>query len=207
MNGLTIWFRNGLLRNIFVSAWELRFYTVISWVVMPSAHQCLKMVIILRTILIGILLLAVTRTADARPQGPSAPQHYGIAAIIPQGWKLQPPDANWRGKRFVSENGDAWLALYNAPADVSTAEHMKWVASAPGERTTYQRQGRSWIVVSGFKATVFTIALACGNRSWHHIAFEYPAEEKRAFDRLVTRTSHALKLHQAEGCPSTTAQR
>ena len=169
------------------------------------------MVIMLRSILLGLLLLAITLTsADARPQGPSALQRYGIGAIIPQGWKLQPPDANWRGKRFVSENGDAWLALYNAPADVSTAEHMKWVASARGERITYQRQGRSWIVVSGFKGDrIFyrKAMLACGNRSWHHIAFEYPAEEKRAFDRLVTRTSHALKLHQSEGCSSATAQR
>ena len=39
--------------------------------------------------------------------------------------------------------------------------------------------------------------LACGNRQWHHLAFEYPAEEKLAFDRFVTRASYALKSTSA----------
>lgn len=167
------------------------------------------MVIVMRTILLGILLAALAGTsADAQRRGQQ--ERYGIASIVPTDWKLQPPDTNWRGKRFVSPDGDSWLALYNAPADVSNAEHMKWVASAPGERITYQRRSRGWIVVSGYKGDrIFyrKAMLACGNKSWHHIAFEYPAEDKRAFDRLVTRTSHALKLHENDGCPPSTAQR
>jgi serine/threonine-protein kinase len=166
------------------------------------------MVIVMRTIVFGMLLAALAVTsADAQRRG--QPERYGIGSIVPPDWKLQPPDANWRGKRFVSPDGGSWLALYNAPADVSNAEHMKWVASAPGERITYQRRGRGWIVVSGFKGDrIFyrKAMLACGNKSWHHIAFEYPAGDKRAFDRLVTRTSHSLKLHESDGCP-TTAQR
>ena len=42
--------------------------------------------------------------------------------------------------------------------------------------------------------------LACSNRKWHHLAFEYPAEEKLAFDRFVTRASYALKEYEAVGC-------
>jgi hypothetical protein len=158
----------------------------------------------------GLLIVLTATTADAQRRGQHAPRPYGIASIVPPDWKLQPPDATWRGKRFVSPDGDAWLVVYNAPADVSPGEHMKWVASAPGEKITYERRSRGWIVVSGYKGDrIFyrKAMLACGNKSWHHIAFEYPAQDKRAFDRLVTLTSHALKLHEGDGCASSTAQR
>lgn len=153
--------------------------------------------------------LALT-SADAQHREAHAPARYGIASIVPPDWRLHPPDPNWRGKRFASPDGDAWLTVYNAPADVSTGEHMKWVATAPGERITYQRKGKGWIVVSGYKGDrIFyrKAMLACGNNRWHHIAFEYPAQEKRAFDRFVTRTSHALKLHGKDGCDPAVAER
>jgi hypothetical protein len=160
-------------------------------------------------LLAGLLIALVTTSADAQRR-PHGPRPYGIASIVPPDWKLQPPDATWRGKRFVSPDGSSWLVVYNAPADISPAEHMRWVESAPGERITYERRGGGWIVVSGYKRDrIFyrKAMLACGNKSWHHIAFEYPAENKRAFDRLVTLTSRALKLHEGDGCPSSTAQR
>ena len=43
--------------------------------------------------------------------------------------------------------------------------------------------------------------LACGGRSWHHLAFEYPADQKRPFDQFVTRASYALKEYDQIGCP------
>lgn len=65
-------------------------------------------------------------------------------------------------------------------------------------------------MVSGFKDDrIFyrKAMLACGNTSWHPIAFEYPAAEKRAFDRLVTRTSRALEIHEYDGCNPVSANR
>jgi hypothetical protein len=72
--------------------------------------------------MLGLLLIILGATsADAQRRAPHGPQRYGIASIVPPDWKLQPPDANWRGKRFVSPDESSWLAVYNAPADVSTA--------------------------------------------------------------------------------------
>ena len=42
--------------------------------------------------------------------------------------------------------------------------------------------------------------LACQNRSWHHISFDYPAGEKRAYDRFVTRAEKALAANRNDGC-------
>ena len=42
--------------------------------------------------------------------------------------------------------------------------------------------------------------LACGGQVWHHLAFEYPAIQKRAFDLFVTRASYALQAYGQVGC-------
>ena len=38
-------------------------------------------------------------------------------------------------------------------------------------------------------------------RSWHHLAFEYPADQKRVLDQFVTRASYAPKEYDQIGCP------
>ena len=125
-------------------------------------------------------------------------------SIAPASWKLLPPDPVRHERRFVSPAGDAWLALYARPADrVSTSAYIEAVKSAAGERITYQRQGRGWVVVSGYRGDrIFyrKAMLACGNRKWHNLEFEYPAAEKRAFDRFVTRASFALQAYARVGC-------
>lgn len=160
----------------------------------------------MRTILLVGLFFAFTATmADAARRGDRVyvDDRYGIASVVPKEWTLQPPDPALNGTRFTSRDGSASLALYKEPAGRSVAAHMNAVAFARGERITYLRRARTWIVVSGFKGSrIFyrKAMLACGNNTWHHVAFEYPASEKRAYDRLVTRTSHALKMHENDGC-------
>ena len=158
-----------------------------------------------------ILIAAVTVTsAEARRRGHRIHTNYhGVASVVPTDWTLQPPEPNWHGRRYISPESDAWLALYKTPADASVAAHMKSVAFVEGEEITYLRREKDWIVVSGYKDDrIFyrKAMLACGNQSWHHVAFEYPAFKKRAFDRLVTRTSRALELHENDGC-SVSAER
>ena len=156
----------------------------------------------MRIILVLALLFAMTLTpAEAQPG--SRADREGLSSILPPDWKLQPPDPSWRGKRLTSPDGSGWLAVYEAPADKRVADHMNAVAFAEGERITYLRRGSSWIVASGFKGDrIFyrKAMLACGNTRWHHVAFEYPAAEKRAYDRFVTRASHALGAHRDDGC-------
>lgn len=124
--------------------------------------------------------------------------------IVPRDWKLLSPDQAWHERRFVSPTGNAWLSLYAQPTRLeSVSAHMERVRLMPGEEITYERQGRGWLVVSGYKGNrIFyrKAMLACGNRQWHHLAFEYPAEEKLAFDRFVTLVSYALKEYERVGC-------
>jgi hypothetical protein len=122
-----------------------------------------------------------------------------LLALVPADWREQPPDPNWQGHRFVSPEGGAWIAFYGRPVEVeSRDQHLKAVAFVDGEEVTYLRRERDWLAVSGFKGEkgerIFyrKVVLACGDRQWRHISFEYPAEEKRAFDRLVTSMSRAL---------------
>ncbi len=153
--------------------------------------------------LVGLALALTLTAADAQTRS-SDPQRQGIPAVLPPDWILQPPDPNWHGKRLTSPDGRASLAISEDLASTDIAAYMRSVAERDGERVTYQRRGQSWIVVSGFKGDhIFyrKAMLACGNRSWHHISFDYPAAETRAYDRFVTRTEKALAAHRQDGCP------
>lgn len=160
----------------------------------------------MRTIFLAALSVSIAVTAVAaapRSDRVYVDDRYGIASVVPKEWTLQPPDPKLNGTRFTSRDGSGSLALYKEPAGRNVAAHMNAVAFVRGERITYLRRARSWIVVSGFRGDriFYRKAMpACGNNTWHHVAFGYPAAEKRAYDRLVTRTSHALKMHENDGC-------
>jgi serine/threonine-protein kinase len=163
-------------------------------------------------LLAGFALCLTVISTDAAPRRDQTyvDDRYGIASIVPKNWTLLPPEPNLNGTRFVSPDGDAWLALYKTVAGPNVAAQMSQIAFRRGEKITYSRRARDWIVVSGFKGDrIFyrRAMLACGNANWHHVSFEYPANEKRAFDRLVTRTSNSLKLHRNDGCGPATARR
>jgi serine/threonine-protein kinase len=170
----------------------------------------------MRKLLLAVLLLAVTATAaDARRRGHGYLRTgpgpvVGIEALIPSDWRLAPQEQNWQGRRFVSPEGDAWLALYSSPADAQALDaHLKQVAFVEGEDITYLRREREWLVVSGFKGAkedrIFyrKVVLACGGSTWRHIAFEYPAEAKRAFDRFVERVAVAMDQAARLDCNET----
>ncbi len=136
-----------------------------------------------------------------------------ILALVPADWKLEPPDPNWQGRRYVAPEGDAWLAFYaSSTGGEPLGQHWKTVAFGEGEELTLLQREREWLVVSGFKGDkgdrIFyrKAVLACGERNWRHIAFEYPAEAKRAYDRLITRLAHALDLAVDQDCDQTTGR-
>lgn len=126
------------------------------------------------------------------------------AGLIPPGWQLQPPDPGWKGRRYQSPDGTASVAFYSASADQEPiAAHMKAVAFVDGEQVTYLRSEHDWIAVSGFKGDrIFyrKAALACGGKTWRHVAFEYPAEKKQSMDGLVTHVARALDDYENYGC-------
>lgn len=134
-----------------------------------------------------------------------------VASLLPPEWRLMPADPNWKGRRYVSPNGSAWVAFYATQVGEQTiAAHMQAVAFVEGEQVTFLRGERDWIVVSGLKdGRVFyrKAALACAGRSWQHVAFEYPAEAKRELDRLVARLSRHFDRSVNDSCePSIVAQ-
>jgi hypothetical protein len=150
--------------------------------------------------LFGMALGAVAPSATAR-QLKGSPDYR---TIVPPDWKLLSEEAVSHERRFVSPSGDAWLSLYAAPPEESIAAHLERVRHQDRERITYERGGATWLVVSGYKGNrIFyrKAMLACGGQSWHHLAFEYPADQKEAFDQFVTRASYALSAYNRMGCP------
>jgi hypothetical protein len=147
-----------------------------------------------------LFLLLALAPASAQQGGGDA-----LLSVVPPTWKLAPPDPNWHGRRYVSPHGDAWLVLFESPARGDPAAHMNATTFLEGERITYQRRGRGWVVVSGYRGDrIFyrKAILACRNRLWRHIAFEYPGTDKRAFDEFVTRVSHGMNAYRDVGCRS-----
>jgi hypothetical protein len=145
-------------------------------------------------------LLAYGTNAQAREQpGPDE----DFRSIVPDGWRLLPPAQGTNERRFVSPSGDAWLSLYADPARGQSVERHLQQVFQNADQVTYERRGMSWIVVSGYDGNrIFyrKAMLACHGRQWHHLAFEYPAAQKRAFDSFVTRASFALQAYQSVGC-------
>ena len=124
--------------------------------------------------------------------------------LVPPEWRLQPPDPNWKGKRYVSPDDAAWFAAYATPVEQEPiGAHMRAIAFVDGEEITHLRGERDWIAVSGLKAErIFyrKAALACGGKSWRHVAFEYPAHAKRSMDEFVIRAARALDSSVNDGC-------
>lgn len=127
-----------------------------------------------------------------------------VARMLPSNWRLMPADPNWKGLRYVAPDGSAWVALYATQVgEESHAAHMKAVAFVDGEQVTYLRGERGWLVVSGLKdGRIFyrKAELACGGRTWHHVALEYPADAKRKMDSVVARLARGLDQSENIGC-------
>ena len=126
-----------------------------------------------------------------------AERSIDTAQIVPRDWKLESPDSNRNGERFVSPDGTAWFEWYRiAAGDKSVAAHMKIVAFADGEELTQVRGERNWIAVSGFRGD----RIFCAGDRWHHIAFEYPSNAKGSMTNFIRRAAQALEATQNAGC-------
>ena len=125
-----------------------------------------------------------------------------LATVVPSNWRLESPNPNWDGKRFLSPDGTSWLALYRSPAqDEPIADHMRNIVFAKDEIITYLRGERTWVAVSGIKdSRIFyrKAILACAGKSWHHIALEYPVELKNRMDPVVVSAARGLDETQTD---------
>ena len=152
----------------------------------------------LKSILCCIALL-VTACAHAQ----AAPARSDFRGIIPPDWRMVPPPRGSSAVGFMSPRRDAWIVFRAKPAREPVAVQLARLRKVRGGDITYERAGRTWIVVSGFKGNrIFyrKAMLACGGSAWHYLEFEYPAAAKRAFDAFVTRSSAALGAYARSGC-------
>jgi len=179
----------------------------------------------MRKIVLAAVILAITAsTADARrrhhrvfiyQQAPvmlMAPDAGDMRSrrgrvdpvqLVPRDWQLMPPDPNWQGRRYMSPQGDAWLAFYATNAANDSQARFKAVAFGDGENVTYLHGERDRLTVSGFKDDkIFyrKVTLACGGTIWRHVAMEYPAGAKEKFDRLVERLSRGFEQIADDTC-------
>lgn len=150
--------------------------------------------------LLCCIAILVAVPAAAEPAPVRADFNGGI---IPHDWRAVPPPQGVNARGFVSPDGNSKIVLYAKPANRPVAAQLRRLRSVHGGEITYERAGRSWIVVSGFVGNrIFyrKAILACGGRAWHYLEFEYPAAQKRAFDAFVTRSSAALGAYAKSGC-------
>jgi hypothetical protein len=128
----------------------------------------------------------------------------------PTDWQLQRPDPNWEGRRYVSPAGDASLAFYaSSVAQQSFQEHVNAVAFADGEQVLSLNADRRGLLVTGTKdAHIFLrqARLACGDRQWHHIALDFPANEQRSYMTLIAKAMRVLAMADTGGCDTPTAE-
>ena len=125
-----------------------------------------------------------------------------VASLVPTGWKEESTNGSWDGKRYLSPDGNSWIAIYRVSADTEQpSDHLKEVIFASGETITYLRGTRSWVAVSGFKSDrIFyrKAVSACAGKEWHHVAFEYPIELHEKLDGLVNSAADALDNTEAD---------
>jgi len=131
----------------------------------------------------------------------------GLGALVPRGWQAAPHDPDVPGSRFVSPMGDASVTFYAVPASKSALDqYWKSLALKEGEDLRLLRRDRAWVEAAGFKGgrMYFRKAvLACGEREWRHVEYEFPAEAERAFQSQVDRTSRAFDAAFTQLCDQT----
>lgn len=159
---------------------------------------------------LGAVDMQVRRGKEVRRAGRLAPVLSGPSEFVPPGWTLQPPDPKWTGKRFVSPDGRAWFAAYSTEvAQESVPAHMRAIAFVDGETPTFIRGESDRIAVAGTKGDHMfyrKAVIACGGRTWHHIAFEYPIDMNRYVDPMLRRASMAIDAGENDGCDAPVAK-
>src|SRR5215475_11612870 len=129
---------------------------------------------------------------------------FGTVAAVPVDWRQLLRYDRCHGARFVSPDGKSWLAIYAVPQTGSVTAHMDATARTNArEDVDYQVRRPGWLVASGTRGPrVFyrKAVLTCHGTLWHHIAFEYPARIKSAYEPLVSIVSRSLDPAE-DSCP------
>jgi hypothetical protein len=137
------------------------------------------------------LIAALPPTAMSKPR----------PSLLPPGWTEVYKDAATRTRRFKSPDGAVTLTARQTPAREDRAADLDEVAFRSGETITYQRRGRSWIAVSGYRGSdIFyrKTNLACGGTRWNNIELIYPRADKKRLDAIVTAVARGMTRYSGD---------
>ncbi|HZP19905.1 MAG TPA: hypothetical protein VFB16_06800 [Bauldia sp.] len=155
----------------------------------------------------ALAVAAIAGAAEAAGWRTYVNERFGATADVPADWQPGEPPANGDGLEFRSPDGKATIAVYGSFNSLGTKEEMNIYASPnEGETITYQKRGKTWVVVSGIAGDrIFyrRTMLSCQGQIWNGVAIEYPAAEKKEYDALVAHVAGSLRGGtgwQSEGC-------
>ena len=125
-----------------------------------------------------------------------------LATLVPSNWRLESPNPNWDGKRFLSPDGTSWLALYRSPLKTnplpttcatSSSLRMKLLHTC-GE----SEHGSQFPVSRTAVSSTGKPSSRGAGKSWHHVALEYPVELKNRMDPVVVSAARGLDETQTD---------
>jgi hypothetical protein len=150
----------------------------------------------LAALLLAVLLAGPAAAADWQRY---VNDRFGTAVDVPTDvFRPQPPPENGDGRRFETADGLASLTVF-AGYNTGGLNLRELVDAArddaADERVTYEREGRRWFVISGFRGeNVFyrKLILSPDGEVAHTLELVYPADEKPFFDPLTTRIANSM---------------
>jgi hypothetical protein len=138
-----------------------------------------------------LMLVLATLSVQAAQQPP----------LIPDGWRELPVPRS-KAKAFISPDGEARMRAGHEEAHPSNlAADMDAMAYHEGETITYQRRGKSWLAVSGYRGDEIYYRkanLACGGTRWHIVELRYPREAKKKLDDVVTAAARRMTAYNQD---------
>jgi len=140
-------------------------------------------------------LLIIMLCATVAPIAASAASRV---PYLPGGWSMVSANPETKTRGFQSADGRSRLSTGQTPTTGDLNGDMDRIARHDGERITYQRRGKSWIAVSGYRGDQIFYRksnIACGGTRWHNIEFTYPATDKRSMDQAVTTMARVMSRY------------
>ena len=159
-----------------------------------------------RPVLCFLATVALVASVSASSQAVQPPQmqgwttlqgNSGLAVDYPAG--LFPVDAGptekGKGQKFRSADGAYEFAAYSLPnaEKDSPARYLRKNLIVPPESLIYRRVTEQFFVMSSIREGRIFYSRCNFLLGIHCIYLEYPQEEKRAFDAIVTRVSTSLR--------------
>jgi hypothetical protein len=152
----------------------------------------------IKAVLAAVALLGLSLPAFAQDGGWRRYEDpdYGFSADLPVDF-VPLEGAGGPGLTLAEADGQAQINLYGGPANGLTLEDFAATLASGGQRITYQAQGQSWFVLSGYYEPTSTsreplvfytkVLLSADQSRFSAFELSYPENEKARFDPLVER--------------------